>query len=94
VEGLKGYDSPPEVVKYPRPDYPREAAKKKIDGAPTIDVLVNERGEPVRVEVRKSILGLDESAMRSAWAMRFRPAMKGGKPVAALVQSVTSFRIR
>jgi TonB family protein len=55
-----------------------------IQGTVLIEVLIGERGEVARVEVRESIPALDAAALYTARRWRFEPARANGVPRAVL----------
>jgi TonB family protein len=76
-----------------RPPYPEAAARAEVEA--TVDALVelDERGEVRGVEIaRWAGYGLDESVAATIRQMHFRPALRGGAPVAARVLLRYNFR--
>jgi TonB family protein len=67
----------------PRPDYSKEAKKKKIEGTVWLDVLVTPTGDVAETKVTKSLgYGLDEEAIKAVMKWKFRPLIgPDGKPV-------------
>lgn len=80
-----------EILEKPRPAYTEEARRLQIEGIVRLQVVFGAEG---RIEVLRIVSGLghglDESAIRAAQGIRFRPAMKDGRAVSAtaLVQIV------
>ncbi len=71
------------VILYkPHPGYTAEARAKHLQGEVWLSVIFLASG---RVQVRHVIqglgAGLDQSAIQAARAIRFQPALRGGKPV-------------
>jgi TonB family protein len=59
-----------------------------------IAVIVDARGYPQNPRVIRSLgIGLDEKALEAVQRYRFRPAMKDGKPVAAMISVQVDFRL-
>jgi TonB family protein len=76
-------DQKPEPLNNPRPNYTEEARKNGIQGIVVARVLVGADGAVKQARIVRGLPdGLNEEAIRTAYQMRFRPAMKGGKPVA------------
>jgi TonB family protein len=76
-------DQKPELLNRPRPNYTEEARKNGIQGIVVVRVLVGADGAIKRVYIERGLPdGLNEEAIRAAYQLRFRPAMKDGKPVA------------
>jgi TonB family protein len=71
-----------EVLYKPRPDYTEEARKMKIEGEVSVRVLFSAGGQVRVLEVVRGLgHGLDESAVRAAQQIKFKPAMRDGQPV-------------
>lgn len=73
----------PVVIKNaPQPAYTPDAIAGKVAGKLRVKIHVGTNGEVMDVQVRKGLgSGLDERASAAARAMKFKPAMKCGKPV-------------
>ena len=89
-------DTKPLALNRPRPNYTEEARKNKVQGVVSARVLVGADGLVKQVKIRGAGLadGLNEEAIRAAWQMRFRPAMKDGLAVAYWVVIEIEFNIR
>ena len=77
--------------------YPRIARIAGIEGKVTINVLVNEKGEPVRCEVLQSNLGktgCNEAAIKAIMQLKFIPATQRGKPVKFWMAMIVKFQIK
>ncbi len=85
------YDRGPVAIKRVEPEYPLFAAMAGIHGQVILHVLVAQDGKIMRVNVLRSLHGVDEAAVRAAWRWVFRPAMAGGAPVAAWIQVPVQF---
>ena len=82
--------SPPDVstvvngkaLSLPKPEYPREAAIRKLSGKVSVEVLINEKGD---VEKAKAICGapsvLAQVAVSAAKKAKFTPTYLSGLPV-------------
>lgn len=82
-------DSRPVLLNEPRPFYTEEARKNKVQGVVKVRILVDESGAVRQVVVTRALPdGLSEQAIRAANQMRFRPAMKNGRPVAYWISNV------
>jgi protein TonB len=76
-------DQRPVALNSPVPRYTEEARKNKIQGVVRVRVLVAADGSVKGVRPVSSLPdGLTEQAIQAAYQLRFRPAMKGGQPVA------------
>jgi TonB family protein len=84
----------PVALSKPEPEYSEEARKAKHQGEVRLQVIVDEKGMPQQITIRKSLgLGLDEKAIEAVQKWRFKPGMKDGKPVAVQVLIDVSFHL-
>ena len=82
------------ILDKPRPSYTEEARQLKIEGEVSLEVLFAASGKARVLRVLKGLgHGLDESATRSAEAIRFRPAMREGTPVDAIAMARITFQL-
>jgi TonB family protein len=80
VEGGVGV-VPPQLVSFPKPQYPPLARSLRVEGTVVVSVLVDENGtvQDVRmVEPVQKKGGLNEAAVAAARNARYRPATKEG----------------
>ena len=88
-------DTKPVALNSPQPRYTEEARKNKIQGNVTARVLIGADGQVRDVRIVRHLPdGLDEQAIQAAYQLRFRPAMKGGQPVAFWQAVVIEFNLR
>jgi TonB family protein len=74
-----------EILSKPRPAYTDEARQLKVEGEVLVEVMFTAGGQlQVRRVVRGLGHGLDESALRAAQQIRFRPAQRDGAPYDSL----------
>jgi TonB family protein len=72
---------PAEITFKPRPAYTDEGRKLKVEGEVLLDVVFTAAGEiKIKSVVRGLGHGLDESAIRAAEKIQFKPALKDGQP--------------
>jgi TonB family protein len=75
-------DTPVSILEKPRPQYTAEGRSLKIEGDVVLDVVFLTNGT---VEVNRVVSGLghglDESAVRAAQQIKFKPALREGQPV-------------
>jgi TonB family protein len=84
----------PKPISKPEPEYSEEARKAKHQGEVRLQIVVDEKGMPQNITVKKSLgLGLDEKAIEAVQKWRFTPGMKDGKPVAVQVLIDVSFHL-
>jgi TonB family protein len=78
----------------PEAEFSDEARRNKYQGICLIAMIVDARGYPQNPRVIRSLgMGLDEKALEAVQRYRFRPAMKDGKPVAAMISVQVDFRL-
>jgi TonB family protein len=85
VNGLseKEVDVKAEITAMPEPRYTPEARRLGIQGLVVLRLLLLADGKLDRVRVVKVVpVGLTENAIFAACEVKFKPATKGGKPVA------------
>ena len=86
--------SAPQLVFAPDPQYSEKARQAKYQGVCVISLIVDEQGNPMRVQVVRHLgMGLDKKAVEAVKAYRFKPAMRFGKPVAVEVNIEVNFRL-
>ncbi len=86
----------PVATKQARPTYPEAAIGAGIQGAVWVGAIVDTDGRVREVKLLRSvdqISGVDEEALETAKKWRFRPVMKNGVPVRALVTIEISFTL-
>jgi TonB family protein len=87
-------ESPIEVLSKPTPVYTDEARTMKIEGEVLLEVEFTAASEVRVLRVLRGLgHGLDESAMRAAAAMRFKPAQRDGQPVDVRTTLTIVFRL-
>jgi len=70
-----------EILFKPKPEYTDEARKLKIEGEVLLRILFTAAGQVQVLEVARGLgHGLDESAVRAAQQIRFKPALRDGQP--------------
>ena len=91
--GIGGVSNPIPLVS-PEAEFSDEARRNKYQGVCMIAVIVDAHGYPRNPRVVRSLgMGLDEKALDAVARYRFKPAMKGGKPVAAMIDVLVDFRL-
>jgi TonB family protein len=88
-------DQRPTLLNNPIPRYTEEARKNKVQGIIIARLLVDTDGLVKQVRITRGLPdGLDEMAIRAAYQMRFKPAMKGGQPVSFWLSVQIEFNLR
>lgn len=76
-------DQKPVALNSPSPRYTEAARRNRVEGTVRVRVLISPDGTIKQVRMLRGLPdGLEEEAIRAAYQLRFRPAMKDGKPVA------------
>jgi TonB family protein len=71
-----------EILQKPRPEYSDEARRLRIEGEVVLEMLFPASGQSKVLRIVHGLgHGLDESAAKSAGAIRFRPAVERGTAV-------------
>lgn len=80
----------------PKPAYPLDALRQSEGGLVTLRVQVSAQGLPTKVEVsrRSGFRALDRAAVSTVRRWKFAPAVRNGKPVAAVVIVPVEFKPR
>jgi len=99
VAGGSGVSSPPDTrplpLNRPRPNYTRQARDNKVQGVIRVKALVGADGMVKDVRLVSHLPdGLDGEAIAAVQHMRFKPATKGGQPVATWVSLDVDFNLR
>jgi protein TonB len=86
--------SAPTLIFSVDPEFSEEARKAKFMGVVTVNVWVDEHGNPTHVRVIRGVgMGLDEKAVEAVKQYKFKPAMEGGKPVLVELNVEVNFQI-
>ena len=87
----------PKLVREVKPQYPREARARRIQGDVLLETVVLSTGRVGRIRVLRSVdphFGLDEAAARALRQWRFSPGSYQGHPVPVVVTVAIAFRLR
>jgi len=75
-------DNAPQILDKPRPEYTAEGRSMRIEGDVVVDLVFLANGS---IQINKVVSGLghglDESAVRAAQQIKFKPAKREGEPV-------------
>jgi TonB family protein len=95
-EAAQAVDTRPVPLNRPRPNYTEEARKNKVQGVVRARILVGADGTVKQVRLSGIGLpdGLNEEAIRAAYQMRFRPAIRSGQAVAHWISLEIEFNLR
>jgi len=74
--------TPVEILFKPKPDYTDEARKMKLEGEVLVRALFTAGGQVRVLDIVRGLgHGLDETAVRAAQQIKFKPALREGHPV-------------
>ena len=89
-----GITQEPKVLHSVEPKYSEEARKARYQGTVMLGIDIDGSGRVSNIRVLRGLgLGLDEKAMAAVAQWLFRPAMAGGKVVAAPAQVSVTFHL-
>ncbi len=82
------------VIAKPEPQYTEDARKNQITGSVVLRVVFSRTGEVTNIRAINPLpFGLTERAIAAARLIRFRPAMKDGRPVNVYMQLEYNFNL-
>lgn len=84
---------PAQIVTSKRPQYPRKAARNRIQGTVVVRFEVDEEGKVKKARISRGIEDLNEAALDAVRAWKFRPAIKAGRPVQVTLEAPVSFEL-
>lgn len=91
---MRAGTTPPVPLNVVAAHYTDAARKAKISGACLIRVVVGVDGMPRDLQIAKSLdPGLDQEALKAVRQYRFKPAMRGGRPVPVMIMISVAFKI-
>jgi protein TonB len=86
--------SKPIPIFTPEAEFSDEARRQKYQGVCMISVIIDSHGIPQDPRVVQHLgMGLDEKALEAVSKYRFKPAMKGGRPVSVRIIVEVDFRL-
>ena len=86
--------TPPVVLKVVHTIYSDKAREEKVQGVCLIWLIVDANGMPQNLRVWKSVEpSLDQNALNAVSQYRFKPAMKNGLPVPAMISIEVDFHL-
>jgi len=93
MPGVGGVSIPIPILS-PEAEFSEEARRLKYQGVCAISIVVDTRGYPQNLRVVRALgMGLDEKALEAVRKYRFKPALKNGKPVPAIMTIEVNFRL-
>jgi len=83
----------PVLLSEVRPNYPKEAKEKQLEGAVSLDVLIDEKGSVRQVSVIEGLEIFRAGAVEAMRKFKFKPAKVDGKPVAVRIRYSIKFKL-
>jgi TonB family protein len=94
IYNSKEVDQKLQILRKPTPGFPRGARKHLTRGYVILRAILSADGTVKHIEVVTGLPhGLSESAIDAARQIKFKPAIKDGKPVSSWVELVYQFRV-
>lgn len=84
----------PALIHRVEPEYPAMAVGAKVSGTVILEATVNEAGMVTDVTVLRSILMLDQAAIKAVKQWRYAPLMLNGQPVPFILVVTLTFTLR
>jgi protein TonB len=91
---IGGGVSSPELIYKVDPEFSEEARRAKFMGIVTVNLVVDQNGNPQNVHLLRGVgMGLDEKAIEAVKQYKFKAARYNGKPVAVQLNVEVNFQI-
>jgi protein TonB len=90
--GFQGIREPKRIVNVP-PEYPELARRAGVQGTVILEAVLDVNGRVQSVRVLKSVMLLDESAIRAVRQWRYTPTELNGVPVQVLMTITVNFTL-
>jgi protein TonB len=84
----------PALIHRVEPEYPRVAIAGKVSGTVILEATVNEAGTVTDVTVLRSIILLDQAAIKAVKQWRYQPLILNGQPVPFILVVTLTFSLR
>lgn len=84
----------PALIHRVEPEYPAMAVGAKVSGTVILEATVNEAGAVTDVTILRSILMLDQAAIKAVKQWRYAPLMLNGQPVPFILVVTLTFTLR
>jgi protein TonB len=83
----------PKKIVHVAPEYPPLAQRAGVEGIVTLEAVLDVTGRVEQVRVMKSVLLLDEAAIRAVRQWRYTPTELNGVPVPVLMTITVRFSL-
>ncbi|MCB2221815.1 MAG: energy transducer TonB [Bacteroidetes bacterium] len=87
-------DRQPQLISNLEVTYPNDASLKSIEGTVVLKIDISKTGAVTNAVVEQSVPGLDEHAIEIVKDLKFKPALKNGKPVEVFQNFPVDFKHR
>jgi protein TonB len=84
----------PALIHRVEPNYPGVAVAGQVSGTVILEATVNESGAVTEVHVLRSILLLDQAAIKAVKQWRYQPLVLNGQPVPFILVVTVTFSLR
>lgn len=81
------------LIEAPRPEYPKEARDKKIEGSVAVRIVIGEEGKVISARATSGPEALHEASVAAALKARFEPSTVNGKPAKVVGTMTYDFRL-
>lgn len=85
----------PEAISQPNPVYTDAARRARVEGAVTLQAIIDKEGNVIQVRVLKPLpFGLDKAALQAVRKWKFKPATRDGQPIAVYYDLTVNFTLQ
>ena len=81
VKGKKNIGLCGKAISLPKPEYPKDAKQQKVSGVVSIEIVIDEEGDPIWAKAIDGPPLLQEPALKAACLSRHSPEKISGQPV-------------
>lgn len=82
-----------ELIEAPRPEYPEEAKKQKVEGTVEVTITIGEEGKVIFARAKSGPSLLHDASVAAAYKARFEPSTVHGKPVKVAAIMTYNFKL-
>lgn len=82
------------MIRQPRPVYPKDAKKARIEGAVTLDIRITKTGDVAEVHVVSGPPALVPAAVDAVRQWQYTPTCLNGEPVEVKTRILVPFTLR
>jgi len=94
VYDLKEVDTKAVILSRPKPEYTDEARQKYFSGTVLLEIILSSSGKVTGIKVLDKLpYGLTDSAIKAVRQIKFKPAIKDGRPVSQRIKAEYHFNL-